>query len=233
MKKKIKPICIIPARIGSKRIRFKNILNFYGKPLIYYTIREAKKSKLFSRIIVTTDSKKIARIAKKYGAEVPFIRSKKLSNDTTVIKPVICDCIKKIKSNNIKYHFIIYATNPLIKASNLIKAFKKIIKLKYKILIGVKKFNINPSKSIRIKNNDLIFNFSKKILNNSQNFDNFYYDDGSFTILDTKSYLRRKNWISKETTYHIHKENESLDLNTKEDLNELHRIFKLRSKPNN
>ena len=233
MKKKIKPICIIPARIGSKRIRFKNILNFYGKPLIYYTIREAKKSKLFSRIIVTTDSKKIARIAKKYGAEVPFIRSKKLSNDTTAIKPVICDCIKKIKSNNIKYHFIIYATNPLIKASNLIKAFKKIIKLKYKILIGVKKFNINPSKSIRIKNNDLIFNFSKKILNNSQNFDNFYYDDGSFTILDTKSYLRRKNWISKETTYHIHKENESLDLNTKEDLNELHRIFKLRSKPNN
>ena len=233
MKTKTKPICIIPARIGSKRIRFKNILNFYGKPLIYYTIREAKKSKLFSRIIVTTDSKKIARIAKKYGAEVPFIRSKKLSNDTTVIKPVICDCIKKIKSNNIKYHFIIYATNPLIKASNLIKAFKKIIKLKYKILIGVKKFNINPSKSIRIKNNDLIFNFSKKILNNSQNFDNFYYDDGSFTILDTKSYLRRKNWISKETTYHIHKENESLDLNTKEDLNELHRIFKLRSKPNN
>ena len=233
MKKKIKPICIIPARIGSKRIRFKNILNFYGKPLIYYTIREAKKSKLFSRIIVTTDSKKIARIAKKYGAEVPFIRSKKLSNDTTAIKPVICDCIKKIKSNNIKYHFIIYATNPLIKASNLIKAFKKIIKLKYKILIGVKKFNINPSKSIRIKNNDLIFNFSKKILNNSQNFDNFYYDDGSFTILDTKSYLRRKNWISKETTYHIHIENESLDLTTKEDLNELHRIFKLRSKPNN
>ena len=72
MKTKTKPICIIPARIGSKRIKFKNILNFYGKPLIYYSIREAKKSKLFSRIIVTTDSMKIANIAKKYGAEVHF-----------------------------------------------------------------------------------------------------------------------------------------------------------------
>lgn len=233
MKTSIKPICIIPARIGSKRIKFKNIINFYGKPLIYYTIREAKKSKLFSRIVVTTDSKKIAKIAKKYGAEVPFLRSKKLSNDITGIKPVICDCIKRIKSNNIKYHFIIYATNPLIKASNLIKGFKKIIKLKYKILIGVKKFNVNPSKSIIIKNEDLIFKSSKKILSNSQNFENFYYDDGSFTILDTKSYLKRKNWISKKTTYYIHKENESLDLNTKEDLNELNRIYKLRFKPNN
>jgi len=228
-----KPICIIPARIGSKRIKFKNIKNFYGKPLIYYSIIEAKKSKLFSRIVVTTDSKKIANIAKKYGAEVPFLRSKKLSNDKVGIKPVICDCIKKLKSNNVKYHFIIYATNPLIKASNLKKAFKKINKLKYKILIGVKKFDINPTKSIKIKKNKLVFSFSKKILGNSQNFDNFYYDDGSFAILDTKSYLKRKNWISKKTTYHIHKENESFDLNTKEDLNKLKKIYKLRFKPNN
>ena len=233
MKTNKKPICIIPARIGSKRIKFKNIKNFYGKPLIYYSIIEAKKSKLFSRIVVTTDSKKIANIAKKYGAEVPFLRSKKLSNDRIGIKPVICDCIKKLKSSNIKYHFIIYATNPLIKASYLKKAFKKINKLKYKILIGVKKFDINPSKSIKIKKNKLVFSFSKKILGNSQNFENFYYDDGSFTILDTKSYLKRKNWISKKTTYHIHKENESFDLNTKEDLNKLKKIYKLRFKPNN
>jgi len=233
LKTNTKPICIIPARIGSKRIKFKNILNFYGKPLIYYSIREAKKSKLFSRIIVTTDSKKIANIAKKYGAEVPFLRSKKLSNDSMGIKPVICDCIKKIKSNNIKYHFIIYATNPLIKASDLKKGFNKISKLKYKMLIGVKKFDVNPCKSIRIKNNKLIFSFYKKVLKNSQNFDNFYYDDGSFSILDTKSYLKRKNWKSKKTTYYINKKNESLDLNTKEDLNQLKKIYKLRSKPKN
>ena len=66
----MKPICIIPARKGSKRIKNKNIKLFAGKPLISYIIQIAKKSKLFSRIIVSTDSKKIANIAKKNGAEV-------------------------------------------------------------------------------------------------------------------------------------------------------------------
>ena len=74
-------ICLIPARIGSKRIKKKNIKKFYGKPLISYAILNAKKSKLFKKIIVSTDSKSIARIAIRYGAEVPFLRPKKFSND--------------------------------------------------------------------------------------------------------------------------------------------------------
>ena len=77
-------ICIIPARQGSKRIKNKNITIFNGEPIIYYAIDLAKKSKLFSRIIVSTDSLKIAKIARKYGAETPFLRSKKLSNHCKV-----------------------------------------------------------------------------------------------------------------------------------------------------
>ena len=61
-------ICIIPARSGSKRIKNKNIFLFEGKPIIYYAITAAKKSNLFKRIIVSTDSKKIAKIAIKYGS---------------------------------------------------------------------------------------------------------------------------------------------------------------------
>ena len=76
-------ICIIPARSGSKRIKNKNIQKINGLPLIAITIRIAKKSKLFKRIIVSTDCPKIALISKKYGAEVPFLRSKKLSDDFT------------------------------------------------------------------------------------------------------------------------------------------------------
>ena len=94
-------ICIIPARGNSKRIRNKNIINFYGKPIIYYSILLAKKSKLFSRIVVSTDDNKIAKIAKKYGAEVPFIRSKKLSNDYVNSTDVVIDTIKKIFSEKI------------------------------------------------------------------------------------------------------------------------------------
>ena len=65
-------IAVIPARIGSKRIKKKNIKIFNGKPLIYYSIQAAKKSKNFDKIFVSTDSEKIRTISKKFGAEVPF-----------------------------------------------------------------------------------------------------------------------------------------------------------------
>ena len=67
----IKSICIFPARGGSKRLKNKNIKNFLGKPIISYPIKAAKKSRLFSRIIVSTESKNIAAIAK--NAELKFL----------------------------------------------------------------------------------------------------------------------------------------------------------------
>ena len=67
-------ICIIPARKGSKRIKNKNLKKILNKPLLVHVIGLAKKSKLFNRIIVSTDCKKIANLAKKNGAEAPFIR---------------------------------------------------------------------------------------------------------------------------------------------------------------
>ena len=70
-------VAIIPARGGSKRIPKKNIKNFLGKPIIAYSIEAAINSNLFDKVIVSTDSSEIADIAVKYGAEVPFIRSKK------------------------------------------------------------------------------------------------------------------------------------------------------------
>ena len=99
-------ICIIPARGGSKRIKNKNIKIFNGKPMIYYAINLAKNSKLFSRIIVSTDSLKIARLAKKYGAEVPFKRTKKLSNDHSTSTEVILDTVKKMNGEPIPSHLL-------------------------------------------------------------------------------------------------------------------------------
>ena len=70
----VKVVAIIPARGGSKRIKNKNIKIFFGKPMIAWTIIAALKSKIFNRVVVSTDDIKIAKIAKKYGAEVPFLR---------------------------------------------------------------------------------------------------------------------------------------------------------------
>ena len=92
----MKPICIIPARGGSKGIHKKNIRPIGGKPLIYYTIKSCLQSKIFSHVIVSTEDKQIASIAKKYGAEVPFMRPKRLAGDYVPMYPVIEHTVKKL-----------------------------------------------------------------------------------------------------------------------------------------
>ena len=103
-----KPICIIPARGGSKGIPKKNIRLIAGKPLIYYTIKSALESKIFSHVIVSTEDKKIASIAKKYGAEVPFMRPKNLATDKTATAPVLLHAIKKLNSLDIYFEIFVY-----------------------------------------------------------------------------------------------------------------------------
>ena len=84
----MKNICLIPARGGSKRIPRKNIKNFHGQPLIYWSIKAAKSSDLFDDIYVSTDDLEIATIAEKHGAKIPFIRPKEISNDYAKDKAV-------------------------------------------------------------------------------------------------------------------------------------------------
>ena len=123
-----KAIAIIPARGGSKRIPRKNIKDFYGKPLIAYSIQAALESKLFNRIIVTTDDKEIANIAKEYGADVPFLRPKELSDDFTGTADVAKHTLEWLRKNGEIYDYacIIYATAPLLTSQYLIEGFEKL-----------------------------------------------------------------------------------------------------------
>jgi|TARA_B100001964_G_C14203122_1_gene586822 CMP-N-acetylneuraminic acid synthetase len=93
----MKILAIIPARGSSKAVPKKNITLLAGKPLIYYTIREAKKSHSISRIIISTDCSETIEIAKLYGVEVPFIRPEELSGDNVQDFPVCEHAIKSLK----------------------------------------------------------------------------------------------------------------------------------------
>lgn len=94
-----KIISIIPARGGSKGVKGKNIRLLAGKPLIAHSIEASLNSKLIQRTIVSTDSEEIAEVAKKYGAEVPFIRPKELAQDLTPDTPVFEHAINWLKEN--------------------------------------------------------------------------------------------------------------------------------------
>ena len=118
-------IAIIPARGGSKRIPRKNIKDFYGRPLIAYSIQTALASKLFDKVIVTTDDEEIAKIAQEYGAEVPFIRPKELADDFSGTVDVVNHAIKYFEEKGESYDFVctIYATAPLLKAQYLVEGY--------------------------------------------------------------------------------------------------------------
>jgi len=121
-------IAIIPARGGSKRIPKKNIKDFFGKPLISYSIEVALSSKLFEKVVVSTDDEEIARIAKEYGAEVPFLRPKELSDDFTGTGDVVEHAINELASRGEKYEYVctIYATAPLLQKEYLIEGYEKL-----------------------------------------------------------------------------------------------------------
>lgn len=121
-------IAIIPARGGSKRIPRKNIKDFFGKPLIAYSIQAALDSNLFEKVIVTTDDEEIAKIAREYGAEVPFLRPKELSDDFTGTGDVVNHAIEHLENQGEHYEYIctIYATAPLLQKNYLIEGYEKL-----------------------------------------------------------------------------------------------------------
>ena len=220
-----KPNCIIAARLGSKRIKEKNIKKFNGLPMIVYSIRAAKKSKLFSNIYVSTESEKIAKIARKNGAIVPQLRPKVLARDKTPIRDVVIDFVNKNDLNDTKYNFFIYPVSPLINPQDLIKAYNKIIKLKYDLLISIKEFEKSPERSFLLKNkNDLIIHNKKNHYKRSQELKKYFFDSGSFFIFNTKVYKENK-FYPKKTTFYLYKALEAIDVDKPEDLEFLKKLY--------
>jgi CMP-N-acetylneuraminic acid synthetase len=127
----MKILALIPARSGSKRIPNKNIMAFCNKPLIAYTIEAAKQSKYINRIIVSTDSKKIANIAKKYGAEAPFLRPVDISKSSSTEMEFFEHALNWLSMNE-DYEpdliVLLYPTSPLRKSESIDRAIRKMLK---------------------------------------------------------------------------------------------------------
>jgi CMP-N,N'-diacetyllegionaminic acid synthase len=138
-------ICLIPARGGSKGIPDKNIIDLNGKPLISYVITESLKSGIFDRVIVSTDSERIANVSKKYGAEVPFIRPKELATDESLVEDTITHALEFVKKTDKIYDYmcLIQPTSPLLIVEDICNVLKILNKKQADMVVSVGDSPIN------------------------------------------------------------------------------------------
>ena len=187
----MKPICIIPARAGSKSVPNKNIRLIAGKPLIYYTIKSALESKLFSHVIVSTEDKKTASIAKKYGAEVPFMRPRNLATDKTPQEQVLLHAVKKLNSLGINFEIFVYrdCTVPFIDSSDMNGAIELLKKSDCYSTCASIKAHPNPYFGMWEPNKEGFLKISKttdKVISRRQDAPIVYIIDGLFVFWTKK-----------------------------------------------
>lgn len=176
-------VALIPARGGSKRIPRKNIKEFYGKPLIAYSIEAALRSGCFDKVIVSTDDEEIAAVARKYGAETPFIRPKIISDDFATTKDVINHFLNYLQENNLDYDCLctIYATAPLLQEKYIIEGYNKLKNLNVVNVFSCTTMPFPIQRTFKIDNQGRCEMFWPEEFNTrSQDLEEAYQDAGQF-----------------------------------------------------
>ena len=196
---RIKPVCFIGARGGSKGVPNKNIRRMGDKPLIAHTIESALSSNLFSHTIVSTENEKIAKIAKKYGASIPFLRPKKLATDNASFNDVLLHGINQLKLLKICPEIIVirdctvpFITNKIIKNSIIL-----LKKEKCDVVCSAYRQHHNPYFNMMEKKNNGFLKFSKKMphkIKNRQEAPVVYQLNGLF-VIDVKKFLKHKTIV--------------------------------------
>ena len=216
----MKKIAIITARSGSKRIPKKNIKFFLGKPIIAYSIEKAINSKLFDKVMVSTDDKEIADISKNYGAEVPFFRSKKNSDDFSTTPDVLIEVLETYKKLNEEFDFgcCIYPTAPLISKKELKKSFDILISKKYDCVFPTLPFNYPIQRALRIENSEKVeminpLNYRVR----SQDLEKMYHDAGQFYWFNVSKFINKKKLWTNNTGFIIVDEINTQDIDDEMD----------------
>ena len=221
-------IAYIPARLGSKRIKHKNIKKLNGKPLIVYVIENLKKLKFISKICVSTESNKIAKIVKNYGVTVLNPRKKKLADDKTNFIDLIKKDLGRFLFNDVKDKEVLFVlpTAVLITSHIFKDAYKKYKKYKPDVLMSCN--NCNPFFSLIVKNKKWKPLFKNKIQLNTQDLPRSVVDAGSFYFFN---YEKIRRFSSLKNVGHLEPYilpiKNSLDLDNLSDFDHLKFKFKM------
>jgi N-acylneuraminate cytidylyltransferase len=208
----MKRIAIIPARSGSKRLRDKNIIDICGKPMIAYSIEAALQSKMFDRVIVSTDSELYRDISLQYGAEV-FMRSAELSSDTATTYMVLEDIIHKL-NGDFDYFMLLQPTSPLRRVENILEACQlfesRMSDMDF--LISVVKSHL-PSRYIKpiAEDGSMKHFIASQTHTRTQDYQE-YTLNGAIYIAKPAEYLKDKNFMGPNSLAYIMNEEDSADV---------------------
>lgn len=183
-------IAIITARGNSKRIPRKNIKEFCGKPIINYSIEAALHSGLFTEVMVSTDDEEIAGIAKRAGAQVPFMRSSATASDYASTDDVILEVLNHYKELGREFETFccLYPTAPFITAQKLQKAAKLLERAD--AVMPVVAFSYPPQRCVILnEDGELRMKWPEYAQTRSQDLETYYHDCGQFYFCRTKPVL--------------------------------------------
>lgn len=213
-------VAIIPARGGSKRIPGKNIKSFAGKPIIAWSIAAVRAAGVFDRIIVSTDSEKIAEVARQYGAETPFVRPAEISDDHTPTAPVIGHCLEWLAAEKTPASnaCCVYATAPFVRTAHIRQGYELLTERKVSSVFSVTTFPFPIFRALSIeKEGNLSMIWPEHELTRSNDLPEAYHDAGQFYWLECEAFLKSGRVYNEDALPVILPRYIVQDIDTKED----------------
>lgn len=229
-------LAIVPARVGSKGLKKKNIKELCGKPLLYWSIDAGLKSKYIDEIMVTTDDHQIAEVAKKYGAKVPFIRPKFLAKDNTSSFDVIehaIDYYKRFQKKEFDYVVLLEPTSPLRESIDIDNSIEKLINSSAYSIVGISKTESQNPSFLVLKNKQSYIsgyeNPNIKVIRR-QKIKSVYFLEGSIYISRTDVLLNKKSFYHDKTLGYEMQKYKSLEIDDIYDFVMIEALMKYKSK---
>lgn len=218
-----KVLGLIPARAGSKGIPDKNIVPLGGKPLICWTLDAARESCICERIIVSTDSQKIANVAKNHGAEVPFLRPRQFSTDSATTVSVARHCLNWLCEHEMyspEYLLVLQPTSPFRTAQDIINAFSLLDQEKADAVVSVCLANPHPCISMQITPEGYLKSLLPSTIRYTRRQDMpvAYALNGAVYFIRVSTLLEQKTFLPQQTRAYIMPQERSLDIDSPWDL---------------
>ena len=234
-KNRFRTVALIPARGGSKRIPRKNIRLFHGQPMIAWAIAAAKESKVFDRIIVSTDDDEIADVSREHGAEIPFIRPAKISGDVAITDEVLMHALDWLEEENTLPEFLccIYPAVPFLKGNDIQKMFEIMNRVKACSVLAVTHYAHPIWRALQIEpSGRMKYEWPEHRSTRTQDFQEMLHDAGQCYWLDVLRYRKDIRLVGDDTYPYLLPRWRAQDIDTDDDWDMAERLFAAAEKMN-